>query len=325
MKKFLILTLAALSMVCSAQTKTPIQLLNPAGSASGQAIVSTGPSTAPYWGNIGAGSLSPIAANSLLGNATGSSASPAAVPVPSCSTSSSALRWTSASGFNCNTAINASTLGSATFAAPGAIGSTTPGSGAFTTLSTTSTATLSAISTSTATISGGTINGTSVGATTASTGRFTTVQATSLITPSSTSGIVGTSTNDNAVSGSWGEYASNSTSGTSLTSSTSANCTSISLTAGDWDVSGTVFFSPAGSTTISSINAGVSTTSGTLPAQSGLASLYATLTTGNGQSMMAPISRVSIASTTTVYMVGQSTFGTSTMTCNGFIRARRVR
>ncbi|XLV70301.1 hypothetical protein ACKZDW_04315 (plasmid) [Ralstonia syzygii subsp. celebesensis] len=151
------------------------------------------------------------------------------------------------------------------------------------------------------------------------------MQATSLITPSSTSGIVGTSTNDNAVSGSWGEYASNSTSGTSLTSSTSANCTSISLTAGDWDVSGTVFFSPAGSTTISSINAGVSTTSGTLPAQSGLASLYATLTTGNGQSMMAPISRVSIASTTTVYMVGQSTFGTSTMTCNGFIRARRVR
>jgi hypothetical protein len=55
--------------------------------------------------------------------------------MPSCSTSPSALIWTSGTGPGCNTAVNAATLGGATFAAPGAIGSGTAGTGAFTTLS----------------------------------------------------------------------------------------------------------------------------------------------------------------------------------------------
>ncbi|PXX15858.1 hypothetical protein C7399_109193 [Paraburkholderia tropica] len=55
--------------------------------------------------------LAQAAANTVLGNATGATANVAALAVPNCSTSSSALNWTSASGFSCNTAINASTLG----------------------------------------------------------------------------------------------------------------------------------------------------------------------------------------------------------------------
>lgn len=88
--------------------------------------------------------LATQAANTILANATSSAASPTAFSVPSCSTSSSALGWTSGTGFVCNTGINASTLGGATFAAPGSIGSGTPGSAAFTTLSTTSAPTVGA-------------------------------------------------------------------------------------------------------------------------------------------------------------------------------------
>ena len=43
------------------------------------------------------------AANTIVGNGTGSSASPTALAVPSCSTASSALQWTSGTGFGCAT------------------------------------------------------------------------------------------------------------------------------------------------------------------------------------------------------------------------------
>lgn len=89
-------------------------------------------------GNIGLSSLATQAANTVVANATASNASPTAIAVPSCSTSSSALNWTTSGGssaLTCNTAINAATLGGSTFASPGPIGSTTASSGAFTTIS----------------------------------------------------------------------------------------------------------------------------------------------------------------------------------------------
>ena len=84
---------------------------------------------------IALGNLVQGAANTVLANATGSTGNFAAFSMPSCSTTSSALNWTSGTGFGCNSSINAATLGNATFAAPGPIGSTTPSTGAFTTLS----------------------------------------------------------------------------------------------------------------------------------------------------------------------------------------------
>jgi hypothetical protein len=77
--------------------------------------------------------LSALAANQVLGSLT--AVAPSGLTVPSCATTASALLWTSGTGFSCNTTVNAATLGGATFASPGAIGSGTPGSGAFTTLS----------------------------------------------------------------------------------------------------------------------------------------------------------------------------------------------
>ena len=176
------------------------------------------------------------------------------------------------------------------------------------------------------TINGGTVDATPVGGTTPSSGAFTAITATGTITPSQTNGIVGTTTNNNANAGSVGELLTNTTSATSLTTGTPANGTSVSLTAGDWEVSGTVRFNPAGTTTVSAIIVGLNNVSATFNAALGMVNqLQTTFTTGQTQLISTPVTRFSLASTTTVFLVVQSNFGTSTMTADGFIRARRVR
>jgi hypothetical protein len=52
-------------------------------------------------------SLATQSANTLLGNATSGAAVPSALAIGSCSTSASALLWTTSSGLSCNTAIKA--------------------------------------------------------------------------------------------------------------------------------------------------------------------------------------------------------------------------
>jgi len=104
-KRFLSLILAALSASVFGATLVPVQLLNPTGSSSGQAIVSTGSSSAPGWSTLGLSGLSAISANSLVGNATNSSASPTAVSVTGCNGAAQALQWTNGSGFGCNSSI----------------------------------------------------------------------------------------------------------------------------------------------------------------------------------------------------------------------------
>ncbi|GAC1040835.1 beta strand repeat-containing protein [Rhizobium sp. No.120] len=138
--------------------------------------------------------------------------------------------------------------------------------------------------------------------------------------------IKGAGTNSNAQTGDVGEYVSNSTTGVSLTSATTANITSISLTAGDWDVTGTCTFVPANTTAPTLMQCGASTTSATLGGLGQNSFLGVTFpTNGQSQGFVAPRQRISVASTTTVYLVGQSSFTVSTMTANGFISARRVR
>lgn len=80
------------------------------------------------------GSVTGVTANSLLGNTTGSVANAANIVMPSCSSAGSALKWTTNTGPGCNIAIDAATLGGATFAAPGPIGNGTASTGKFTTL-----------------------------------------------------------------------------------------------------------------------------------------------------------------------------------------------
>jgi hypothetical protein len=115
------------------------------------------------------------ATNTIVGNATSGSASPTALAIGGCSTAASALKWTTNTGFECNTAIDAATLGGATFAAPGSIGSGTPGSGAFTTLSASSTVSGTGFSTYLA-------SPPAIGGTAPAAGSFTTLSATGHVT-----------------------------------------------------------------------------------------------------------------------------------------------
>lgn len=112
-----------------------------------------------------------------------------------------------------------------------------------------------------------------------------------------------------------------------LTTATPANITSISLTAGDWDVFGTVAFAPAASTTISILIGWISVTSATSPGAPNEGAYYLgrlTFTTGAGQAMPVGQKRINLTSTTTVYLSAQASFAVSTMGAYGFIGARRV-
>ena len=53
-------------------------------------------------------------ANTVVGNGTGSTAAPTALAMPSCSSGSSALTWTSGTGFGCNTISGSGTVNSGT-------------------------------------------------------------------------------------------------------------------------------------------------------------------------------------------------------------------
>jgi hypothetical protein len=115
-----------------------------------------------------------MATNTVKANATSGTANAADFAMPSCSAATEALKWTTNTGFGCNTAINASTLGGATFAAPGSIGSGTPAAGAFTTLSASSTVSGAGFSAYLA-------SPPAIGGTAAAAGAFTTLSASSTV------------------------------------------------------------------------------------------------------------------------------------------------
>ena len=258
MKRIFISALSALAIAFSAQAATtvPVQLLNPTGSTSGQAIVSTGASNAPAWGGIGVNGIAAIAGNSIVANVTGSSASPTAFSMPSCSATANVLQYTSGTGFTCLTTL---------FSSP------------------------------------------------------------TITTPN----ITGVTNASNAAVGSIGEFPTPSNlSAVSLTSGAGANVASISLTAGDWDVSGVIFYAPASSTNVLQVLSGINTASATIGGQGTFTSYLTPTSTasgGNGIAIQSPITRINVTTTTTVFLVASAQFTISTMTASGFMRARRVR
>ena len=151
-------------------------------------------------------------------------------------------------------------------------------------------------------------------------------------TANTTSGIIGSTTNDSANSGSVGEYVSaaiTSASPTSLSNNTVTNLTSISLTAGDWDVWGNVGFLPAATTNYTSLIGFISSTSASIisgeqrcTVSSGTSGV---VTGGNEVSFCVPGRRFSLSTTTNIYLEVNPFFTVSTMTGYGSIYARRRR
>jgi hypothetical protein len=143
--------------------------------------------------------------------------------------------------------------------------------------------------------------------------------------------IAGTNTNDNASAGIMGEVVSSNIltgSAVALVSATAKDITTITLTAGDWEVSGVVAFKPAGTTTITQQIAALNTATNTLPTldpATPLEQQSGSTVTGVGSVMGTGTARVSLSATTTYRLIAQSTFATSTMAAYGYIYARRMR
>jgi hypothetical protein len=141
----------------------------------------------------------------------------------------------------------------------------------------------------------------------------------------------GTTTNDAAAAGIVGEYIKTNVavaSHVSITTATAKTIASISLTAGDWDVRGTVAFDPSAGTLIVDMKGAISPTDNTLPVLSDTAALVdvpLAPSAGVGATVPVGTSRISLAAPATIYLVAQATFTVSTNFAYGFIAARRVR
>jgi len=164
---------------------------------------------------------------------------------------------------------------------------------------------------------------------------LTIANGTTLTSTSSTSvgqgQYLGTATNDNATAGNIGEYIQSELpfgSATSMTTGTAKTITSITLTAGDWNVWGLIVLNPAASTVITSFSAAANTTTNTMPIPPNGGSYISqviTLPAGNAQAYPIGMQRYCVSTSTTVYLVSSVNFNTSTLTAYGGIYARRIR
>ncbi len=141
--------------------------------------------------------------------------------------------------------------------------------------------------------------------------------------------VLGTATNDNAAAGNVGEFITiNVPAGSPVTFSNNAShdLTSISLTAGDWDVWGNIAIA-SNSGDQNRLLVWISITSATLPDFSlfnGVNFSSATMASLGGFS--APQIRLSLSGTTTVYLSGnQTSIGAGSISCCGTLSARRAR
>lgn len=144
--------------------------------------------------------------------------------------------------------------------------------------------------------------------------------------------IVGTTTNNNAAAGIVGEYVESIIpvgSAVSLTTGTAANVTSLSLTAGDWDINAIVVFGNGVGTVVLDAVASISLTTDVQTARGKTDRGEFVGFTGQAPQDSPEVSvgptRLALNATTTVYLVAAADFSVSTLNAYGQIRARRVR
>jgi hypothetical protein len=151
--------------------------------------------------------------------------------------------------------------------------------------------------------------------------------------PNTTSGIIGTTTNDNAAAGSVGEEVESiipDASIVTLTTATPANLTSISLTAGDWDVWGNCTFTGDATTNVTQFFGGSNTVSATVPAaelrsQISFPAAGVVIFATGRYGFTVPQKRFSLPSTTTIYLVVRADFTIGACQVTGALYARRRR
>lgn len=139
----------------------------------------------------------------------------------------------------------------------------------------------------------------------------------------------GTNTNDAAAAGYVGELVT--ATGSLVSAAASGNygdVTSISLTAGDWDVSCIIYFEANGAT-VTSANFGIGTATGNsatgIVAGSNMTYLATPVVANPDVGGAIPPFRVSLSATTTYYFKLRSTYTVATPRATGRLSARRVR
>lgn len=142
--------------------------------------------------------------------------------------------------------------------------------------------------------------------------------------------LAGVTTNSNAAAGAIGEFISSTVlagSGIALATNTATNITTISLTAGDWDVSGNLAINVNGSVVLNQVVGWISTTSAAVPTapNAGGRSDWAGSATGIPIILCTGPMRLSLTVTTTVYLSGLVQWTVAQPGGYGFIGARRRR
>jgi hypothetical protein len=135
----------------------------------------------------------------------------------------------------------------------------------------------------------------------------------------------GTQTNDSAAAGMVGEFFQVIGSSTAVTSNnpTTIAGTQIVLTAGDWEVWGTAFFSPSGSN-FTGVNIGIGTTLNVLPGTLQLTAIN--VPGGMGATVVTtPLTRFSVAASQNVFLTVQCTYPSGSAAVVGNTYARRMR
>lgn len=140
----------------------------------------------------------------------------------------------------------------------------------------------------------------------------------------------GTPTNDDATAGDCGEFMQDANFTVAQTSGITSNVAEITLTPGDWDVTGAVYFLPEAATTTTQMAQSISTISGTHDFTiGGFEYVFndpagVTGTSLWGGSTIGP-RRFSVAANTTIYLTCSTIFSGGDMDAHGTIRARRIR
>lgn len=141
----------------------------------------------------------------------------------------------------------------------------------------------------------------------------------------------GETSTGSAAAGNVGEYIESvivNGSAVSLVTATAKTITSISLTAGDWDVSGQVSINGAGTAAITFVEASISLTTNTVDTTAGRDNRITSASNASASvpAFALPVGpvRFSLSGTTSIFLVGNATF-TNAASGWGILRARRVR
>ena len=132
--------------------------------------------------------------------------------------------------------------------------------------------------------------------------------------------VLGVTDGSDAAAGDVGEYVEGSGSGSTGSTDTYVNVSSIALTAGDWDIRAFVEFAGTLTQIVSLISTTNASATGTLPFTE---MVFQGAFSDSCMSTM-PV-RVSIASPTTYYLNAQASFATGSLSVDGGITARRIR